>query len=236
MRYGIVLLAGALTLAGCTAAHKQAARPNEGPSYDIDQTGTIRIMSSPVASVKDLLSTETGIDHLIAVDAELRMSTVSPDSVLGRIAEITSECRGRVVLSATKRTEIEVPTNDFVEVVRQIGQLGEVIDRKTTTSDVAIQSRDLQMRLETATKTRERYLELLAKAVTVEEIIKVEKELERITGTIENLKRELQSMENQVQYARIAVTLSTPVVYKPGPIGYPFYQLFKGASWLFVHK
>lgn len=243
MRYAIMLMGGVLTIAGCAAAHKSTVNENAGLSNKITQTGTVNIRTrpaegfpQPVASVRDLLPSEQRIGRDIAISAELKLAVTSRDSTSGRIADIAREYRGFVISSSTQKMEITVPEPDFKSAMDRIARLGRVTERKIVSSDMTIQYRDLQLRLETTTKTRDRYLELLAKAVTVEDIIKVEKELERITGTIESLKRELQSAENQVLYARIAIMLSTPVVYKPGPLGYPFYQLYRGAAWLIVHR
>jgi len=234
MRYAAILLAGIFIISGCTAAHRQAASPGERPPIKISQTGTVSIKSQPVQGVPDLIRPES--DQQIAIEAELRLAVASPDSVFNRLADITQECHGNIMTFATQRAEIKIPSVSFKEIMTRIEQLGRLADRKITARDMTILYRDFQLRLETAMKTRDRYLELLTKATTVDEVIKVEKELERITGTIEDIKRNLQTMDNQMQYARIVVTLYTPVEYKPGPLGFVFYQLYKGAAWLLVHK
>jgi hypothetical protein len=55
-----------------------------------------------------------------------------------------------------------------------------VKDKNIAGEDVTEEYRDLEIRLDSAEKTRQRYLELLNKAERVKEILKIEKELERL--------------------------------------------------------
>ncbi|MDR2693406.1 MAG: DUF4349 domain-containing protein, partial [Chitinispirillales bacterium] len=79
---------------------------------------------------------------------------------------------------------------------------------------------------------RDRYLALLEKAEAVDEILSIEKELERVNLEIEKL-------EGRIKYAEQSVSYSIITVYfrertKPGPVGWVFYGLYYGIKWLFV--
>jgi predicted nuclease with TOPRIM domain len=91
---------------------------------------------------------------------------------------------------------------------------------------------DLKVRLANLERVRERYLELLQRAVTVEDTLRVEKELERVTAEYESLKARLESLDNQVTLATVSLEFRRPV--RPGPVGWVFYGLGKAVKWLFV--
>jgi len=98
--------------------------------------------------------------------------------------------------------------------------------------DVTEEYRDLEIRLDSAEKTRKRYLELLNKAEKVDEILKIERELERLNGEIDLLKGKINRLTHLAQYATITVQTSNGV--KKGVLGYAFYGVYSGVKWLFV--
>jgi hypothetical protein len=66
----------------------------------------------------------------------------------------------------------------------------------------------------------------------VNDILSIEKELERINTEIEIL-------EGRIKYAELSVTYSSITVRfkekaKPGPLGWIFYGFYRGIKWLFV--
>jgi hypothetical protein len=75
---------------------------------------------------------------------------------------------------------------------------------------------------------------LLERADNIDEILKLERELERFNGIIESLKGKLERLSHLVQYS--SITVKTFEKFKPGPISYAFHGLFKGVKWLFVRN
>ena len=74
---------------------------------------------------------------------------------------------------------------------------------------------DLQARLGNLESQEERLNEILAMGTTVEEVLKVETELERVRGEIEGLTGEIQYLESRVELATITVLLNlSPEVQK----------------------
>jgi hypothetical protein len=88
--------------------------------------------------------------------------------------------------------------------------------------------------LDNSEKARTRYLALLAKAEDVQAALLVEKELERLNGTIELMKGKMNRMEHLVDYSTITIYISEKK--KPGVIGYIGIGIFKAVKWLFVRN
>ncbi|MCB0737835.1 MAG: DUF4349 domain-containing protein [Bacteroidetes bacterium] len=105
---------------------------------------------------------------------------------------------------------------------------------KLSGQDLTAQYLDFEIRLENAEKARARYLELLEKAENVESALLVEKELERLNGTIDMLIGQMNRMNHLTTYATITVRISERV--KPGPLGYLGMGLYHAFKWLFVRN
>ena len=73
---------------------------------------------------------------------------------------------------------------------------------------------------------------MLDKAKTVEEILKIEIELERINEKINRTEGRLKYITQSVDLALLSINLEEKV--KPGIVGAVFYYLGKGVKWLFV--
>ena len=83
---------------------------------------------------------------------------------------------------------LKVPAAKFQDAIAEAEKLGEVTKRDIKGSDVTEEMRDLNIRLQNAEQSRDKMIAILEKAQSVEDTLKIEKELERITETIELLK------------------------------------------------
>ncbi|MBU8897501.1 DUF4349 domain-containing protein [Corallococcus sp. M34] len=133
---------------------------------------------------------------------------------------------------STQGARLRIPAERLDAFLGAVSALGEVSRRTVMAEDVTDARRDLQVRFDNLTRVRERYLELLQRAASVDDAVKVEKELERVTAEYESMKAQLESMDGRVTLASVNVEFSRPV--QPGPVGWLFYGLVKGVKWLFV--
>ena len=103
-----------------------------------------------------------------------------------------------------------VPQQYFEDVTEEIKALGKVDEAKTAVEDVTEEYVDLQARLNNLKKQEERYLEILGAATTVEDILSVETQLERIRGEIESYEGRLQYLDSLIDYATLHITIREP--------------------------
>ena len=140
------------------------------------------------------------------------------DEAFTRIKEIVSLYRGYISESDERDSEdwkygyiiIRVPREYFEETIEDLKTLGEVDVAKTTVLDVTEEYIDLEARLTNLKKQEERYLEVLAVAMTVDEILKVENQLERIRGDIESYEGKMRYLDDSIDYATIRVDMKEP--------------------------
>jgi hypothetical protein len=111
---------------------------------------------------------------------------------------------------ATAEISIRIPQDKFHTSIREIGTYGRVLDERTTSDDVTEHYIDLKARLKNLQTLENNIVELLAKAETVDEILKVEQELGRVRGEIDSLQGQINYIERNVTMSLITVNLREP--------------------------
>jgi hypothetical protein len=81
-----------------------------------------------------------------------------------------------------------------------------VLGESRQANDVTEEFVDLGIRIDTARKARDRLLDVLAKAEKVEDILKIEAELRRLTEEIERMEGRKKFLADQVAMATLSAT------------------------------
>ncbi|AZR73788.1 hypothetical protein BBF96_10560 [Anoxybacter fermentans] len=106
--------------------------------------------------------------------------------------------------------ELRIPTDQFYQVISRVEELGKVLSRSIRGEDVTEEYIDLETRLKNLKLQEERYRQLLIKAVKVDDILKIERELERVRSTIESLQGKLNYYDDKVSLSTIDVEFREP--------------------------
>ena len=171
-------------------------------------------------------------DRLIISTAWLKIKTAEPDEVQSKVMIMAANFNGYVVNSTNDQTTIRVPAANLQQALLEIELFGEIVEKRISGRDVTEEFKDLDIRIENAEKTRNRYLELLKIAATVSEILPIEKELERLNRELDLLKSKRERLSNMIAFA--SITVKTVPQLKPGPVGRVFTTLYEGVKWLFI--
>ena len=114
---------------------------------------------------------------------------------------------------------LRVPSSSYYEVMNNLRKLGaRVLNETGSTQDVTEEFTDLDAQLRNFQATEAQYLELLKRAQTIDEILKVQNQLTQIRGQIERTKGRMNLLQRTSDMATIAVTM-TPVT--PGILQEP---------------
>jgi hypothetical protein len=108
---------------------------------------------------------------------------------------------------------LRVPQETFLSTIAEIEQLGTVESKRTSGVDVTEEYIDLKARLNNSERQETRLLEILDMAEDVEDVLDVERELERVRGEIERLTGRITYLDNRIALATISVSL-----YEPEPL------------------
>ncbi len=111
---------------------------------------------------------------------------------------------------------LRIPVDQFDGFLADIESIGSVYDRKLSSNDVTAQFVDLESRLRNKKATEERLLDhLKTRDGEVDEIIGVERELDRVREQIEQMEGQLRVLADLTSLATIEVHAATQVVYQP---------------------
>jgi len=114
---------------------------------------------------------------------------------------------------------LRVPVGSFETLVAIVEKTGSVNTVTTSGQDVTASSVDLQARVGALQDTRTQFEQVLARAVTIGDILSVESQISDLQTQIEQLQGQLQVLENQTSYSTLSVNVSERP--KPGVIVKP---------------
>jgi Domain of unknown function (DUF4349) len=183
------------------------------------------------------------VQRMIIKNAELELLVKDTDVALDGVTVTASEYGGYIVSSHTWYEEgfkfatvrLGVPVIEFENVLRRLRGLAlKVTSEVASGEDVTDQYVDLQSRLTNLKATQDRIREFLDKAQTVEEALKVNKQLSEVEAQIEEIQGQMNYMKDRAAFSTINVQLNperptptptptstptptpTPVAWRPG--------------------
>ena len=173
-------------------------------------------------------------ERKIIYDASVTLQTEEPFQTGKQLMPLATKFGGYVMRSDNNQVVLRIESSYLNEVLDSLTNFGRIISQEISTQDVTDTYLDYEIRLGNAIQTRDRYLELIKLAESVEDIIRIEKELERLNGEIDLIKGKLNQLKHLTTYATVTIRLKEKV--KPGPIGYVGLGLGKAIKWLFVRN
>ncbi len=221
-RIGIIILLLIILLTGCSksdmteqVAPDYAGVP-EAPSADASDSYEKRY---------DFIVNETGSDGIDIVDkiikrAQMSIEVPEMDVALAQLAQVV-QANGGFIENSSKNAydqstrsyaTIRIPVANFTIVYDAIKAYGEVTSEEVNTVDVTEEYFDLDTRLSVLTAKQESFAKLLEKAESIEDILRVENELNSVILDIESIKGRMKYLDRQVDMSTINLSL---IEYNP---------------------
>lgn len=189
-------------------------------SFD-DKTLDPSLLASPKADT-DRQATEGGsaeqgassnaqpsqTERILVYTAQVQMAVFQVQESIDKVLKIAQDAGGYMSERHEDELVVRVPAAKFDEVMEKVLEMGNVMSRHVRVQDVTEEYLDLMLRLKNARVMRDRMAQLLEAAKTVEETLKVEKELNRISTEVERLEGRLKWLRNQVAYSTITIDFS----------------------------
>jgi len=120
------------------------------------------------------------------------------------------------------RLSIRVPVDQFDAALEALSiQTEKTLERRITSQDVSEELVDTKARLQTKEQVRNRYKELLSQSRSLDDILKMENEINQVQEQIERGAGRIQFLQHAAAYSTIEVTLvqklgEAPVITEPG--------------------
>jgi len=231
------VLPAVLLLAAC-AAQSAAPTATAGATYGGAATdGAVGIAKSGVAVGAPPQTSETGTNSVpvpqafdptrsIILTANVALKASDPWATADKAQAVATDLGGDVIglnESGTKDDRVasltlRVPSAQFTEALRRLRALDADVTSSTVNGqDVSDQFVDLKARLAAKQAEEDRYNALLARAATVDEILKVDAALSNVRTQIEQLQGQVNSITSRTQFSTITVSVSPAIA----PVGTP---------------
>src|SRR3989441_234485 len=227
MRKLALLIAAPLFLAACsgqagsapggtTAQGKgsEVGMPVPAPAVDA-AAGYGGAASAPNAGIPTVVVSG---DRNLILTAKIDMRSKDPWATSDRAQAIATGLGGDVLnLSQTGTADtrsatltIRVPSSRFGDALQQLKSLeGEVQTSGVSAQDVTDQFIDLQARLTAKQAEEQRYIAILNRANTIDEILKVDASLGNVRTQIEQLTAQINSIKQRTDFSTISMSIST---------------------------
>ena len=164
-------------------------------------------------------SEDTPVSRKLIKNVNLSLQTTEYDAVVSNIRQRVAEVQGYIEQSdahdsgyygraaRSMNMTVRVP-NDRLDAFLETALTGaKVTNRSESTQDITLRYTDLEARVETLEVERDRLMELLAEADSIESIIALESRLSDIRYELESIKSSLRVYDNQVAYSTVWIDL-----------------------------
>ncbi|MDB4938463.1 MAG: Translation initiation factor 2 [Labilithrix sp.] len=141
---------------------------------------------------------------------------------IDKVIDIAESLGGHIAGRKDQSVQIKVPSASFREAMSKIDAIGGVVGRSVTADDVSEEFHDLEVRLGNLRATRTRLQDFLGKANGIQDMLTVERELERVAQEIDRIEGRLEFLRTRASMSVISVALTAkpkvvPIVVAPPP-------------------
>jgi polyhydroxyalkanoate synthesis regulator phasin len=167
------------------------------------------------------------LSRKIIYDGEIDLIVKDVDSTAKQVSASIQEARGYIAEQSTTgspgtprsmRWKLRVPVEQFESLVQKVVALGELEQNKRTSQDVTEQFYDIEARIKNK-KAEEKSLTKILDERTgkLEDILKIETELSRVRGEIEQLEGKIRVLENLSSLATLNLSVHEREKFEPPP-------------------
>ena len=157
--------------------------------------------------------------RLLVYHAEVRLKTAAMPRAMPRLDSLVWRSGGYLSASAETRidgewrqeTTIRVPPARFQTLLSGLAGLGTIEEKKLSTDDVTSEHADVAARLQAKRAVERQYTTLLSKAQKIKDILDIEEKLGEVREAIEATESRLKSLNDEVAYSTITLTLYQPL-------------------------
>jgi hypothetical protein len=204
-------LATACSGSGSGGSNSEAAAPYEAEDAgDADESkSTGQGEKSGVADDRNI--SQPGVDRALVRTATIELAAGNVSETVDRARDIVATAGGYTgqeeVREQSATLALRVPSDRFDQALDELSELGRVLSRDQTAEDVTEKVVDLDSRIATQRASVSRVRALLARASTVDEIVRIEEELTTRESDLESLEQRRQALAGQVAMSTVTIRI-----------------------------
>ena len=218
-----------LGLTACGSAAKSEAADNyyrvemEAAPAEKPAAGLVTDSSSENSSAANLPS-DRKLIRTITMEAETEDLTTLTDDLALRIAALGGYVESKNLRNGSaysgyyRRTlslTVRIPAEKADEFVAQVSEKSNIVSSTESIDDVTLQYVDTESHVKALETEQERLLALLEKAETLKDILTLEERLTSVRYELERYASYLRTLDNQVTYATIHLSVTEVKEYTP---------------------
>ena len=182
---------------------------------------------APGPFAQDVPPSEAAVARRIIYDAQIDLVVEDLEPSADRLVELVGQHEGYIAeqdLSGTPgsrrngRWKLRVPVERFEDLVQDVLAMGELQRHQRSSQDVTEEFYDIEARVRNKRVEESTLLEILEdRSGVLEDVLKVEIELSRVRGEIEQLEGRLRVLEALSSLATVTLSLREREDYAPSP-------------------
>lgn len=141
-------------------------------------------------------------------DLKMMADEDSIPKTIDKIVDVAESLGGHIAGRKDQSVQIKVPSASFRDAMTKIEAIGGVTNRSVTADDVSEEFHDLEVRLTNLRSTRTRLQEFMGKAASIQDMLTVEKELERVAQEIDRIEGRLEFLRTRAAMSVISIALT----------------------------
>jgi hypothetical protein len=234
----LLVINAAMTLTGCAATQSHPEMGNGGRAFSMEtapvQSASMMRSSPQLSKMSSDVSEQ---ERKLIRRSWLTMGVKDLAQAKQQAKAIVEQKTGYIQNTHDEQGKsfnlsMRVPQDQYVPALLELRKVGVVISENENVQDVTTEFIDNKARLENLHKLRNRIQLLLNRADRIEDLLKIERELNRTQSEIDRLEGRMKYLKGQVDYASIEFSAEKKKTY--GPLGYFFMGIWWGVEKLFV--
>jgi hypothetical protein len=145
-------------------------------------------------------------ERMLVYTGTIALEVARVDEAAAKFLQQVKEWQGYLTTQQGNVYTVRLPASRFEEAFAAARTWGRVVAEERNASDVTEEFLDLGIRLDNARKSRDRLLALLEKADKVEDILRIEEQLRRLTEEIERMEGRRKFLADQVAMATLTIS------------------------------
>jgi len=185
--------------------------PSMAPRYD-----SMKRAEEQNAVASDLVPSKP-VDRLIIKTGNLSMVVENVRAQVKAIADYAVQKGGFVVTSNVSKSglallgniTVRIPSDVFDKGLEDVKALGEVTSEEVNGQDVTEEYTDLDSQLRNLNATETQLLEIMRRAVKIEDVLAVQQQLTEVRGRIESIQGRMKYLKESARLSTLTIYLST---------------------------
>jgi hypothetical protein len=214
----------------------QACKPSSTYNKDPKTLSDISLAKSPNAAQPD----STG--RKLTKEATISFETKDFKSACAEIRNLITKHQGLINKESNYVQEnkdlaanfdARIPAKSFNLFLQEMESVnGKIVDKQINIEDITANYLDVEARLKSKKELEARYIQILAKATKVTEMLEIEKQLNDQREEIESVEGRFKFMQHEVANNLVHITITEPKIATSGFFGKAFKALSTGWSIL----